>query len=44
MEKLDSLAAGHIAELNKRAIETDLRLKWLYDAIEGGVAIWPARR
>ena len=29
---------GHIAELNKRAAETDLRLKRLYDAIEAGVA------
>jgi hypothetical protein len=28
----------HIAELNKRAAETDLRLKPLYDAIETGVA------
>ncbi len=28
----------HIAELNKRATETDLRLKRLYDAIERGVA------
>ena len=28
----------HIAELNKRAAETDLRLKRLYDAIEAGVA------
>ncbi len=28
----------HIAELNKRATETDLRLKRLYDAIELGVA------
>ncbi len=28
----------HIAELNKRAAETDLRLKRLYDAIELGVA------
>jgi site-specific DNA recombinase len=28
----------HIAELNKRAVETDLRLKRLYDAIEAGVA------
>lgn len=28
----------HIAELNKRASETDLRLKRLYDAIEAGVA------
>jgi hypothetical protein len=28
----------HIAELNKRAVETDLRLKRLYDAIETGVA------
>jgi site-specific DNA recombinase len=28
----------HIAELNKRATETDLRLKRLYDAIENGVA------
>jgi site-specific DNA recombinase len=28
----------HIAELNKRATETDLRLNRLYDAIEGGVA------
>jgi NAD(P)-dependent dehydrogenase (short-subunit alcohol dehydrogenase family) len=28
----------HIAELNKRAAETDIRLKRLYDAIETGVA------
>jgi site-specific DNA recombinase len=28
----------HIAELNKRAAETELRLKRLYDAIEAGVA------
>jgi site-specific DNA recombinase len=28
----------HIAELNKRAAETELRLKRLYDAIESGVA------
>ncbi len=28
----------HIAELNKRAAETDLRLKRLYDAIESGIA------
>jgi site-specific DNA recombinase len=28
----------HIAELNKRATETDTRLKRLYDAIESGVA------
>ena len=28
----------HIAELNKRATETDSRLKRLYDAIESGVA------
>ena len=28
----------HIAELNKRAAETDLRLKRLCDAIEAGVA------
>jgi site-specific DNA recombinase len=28
----------HIAELNKRAAETNLRLKRLYDAIESGVA------
>ncbi len=28
----------HIAELNKRTTETDLRLKRLYDAIESGVA------
>jgi hypothetical protein len=28
----------HIAELNKRVAETDLRLKRLYDAIESGVA------
>jgi hypothetical protein len=28
----------HIAELNKRATEADLRLKRLYDAIESGVA------
>jgi hypothetical protein len=28
----------HIAKLNKRAAETDLRLKRLYDAIEAGVA------
>ena len=29
---------AHVAELNKRATETDLRLKRLYDAFEGGVA------
>ena len=29
----------HIAELNKRAAETELRLKRLYDAIEAGVAV-----
>ena len=29
---------AHIAELNKRATETDLRLKRLYDAIESGIA------
>ncbi len=29
---------AHIAELSKRATETDLRLKRLYDAIEAGVA------
>jgi hypothetical protein len=28
----------HIAELNKRAAEADLRLKRLYDTIETGVA------
>ena len=28
----------HIAELDKRAAETGLRLKQLYDAIESGVA------
>jgi hypothetical protein len=28
----------HIAELNRRAAETELRLKRLYDAIEKGVA------
>ena len=28
----------HVAELNKRAVETGLRLKRLYDAIEAGVA------
>src|SRR5271165_1821831 len=28
----------HITELNKRAAETDLRLKRLYDAIESGIA------
>jgi site-specific DNA recombinase len=28
----------HVAELNKRVAETDLRLKRLYDAIEAGVA------
>ena len=28
----------HIAELNKRAAETELRLKRLYDAIESGIA------
>jgi hypothetical protein len=28
----------HIAELNKRAAETDLRLKRLYDSIEAGIA------
>jgi site-specific DNA recombinase len=31
-------AAQHIAELNKRAAQADLRLKRLYDAIETGVA------
>ena len=30
--------AEHIAELNKRASESELRLKRLYDAIEAGVA------
>ena len=29
---------AHVAELNKRAAETDLQLKRLYDAIEVGVA------
>jgi site-specific DNA recombinase len=29
---------AHIAELSKRAAETELRLKRLYDAIEAGVA------
>ncbi|MCU0945951.1 MAG: hypothetical protein MUF65_11360, partial [Rubritepida sp.] len=29
---------GHIAELNRRASETEARLKRLYDAIEAGVA------
>jgi site-specific DNA recombinase len=29
---------AHISELNKRATETDLRLKRLYDAIENGIA------
>ncbi|CDO35846.1 recombinase family protein [Novosphingobium sp. KN65.2] len=28
----------HIAELSKRAVESDLRLKRLYDAIEAGIA------
>jgi hypothetical protein len=28
----------HIAELNGRAVEADLRLKRLYDAVETGVA------
>lgn len=28
----------HIAELNRRAAETELRLKRLYEAIEAGVA------
>jgi hypothetical protein len=28
----------HIADLNKRAAESELRLKRLYDAIEAGVA------
>jgi site-specific DNA recombinase len=28
----------HVAELNKRAAETELRLKRLYDAIEAGIA------
>ena len=28
----------HIAELNKRATESELRLKRLYDAIEAGIA------
>ncbi|WP_252349079.1 hypothetical protein [Ochrobactrum sp. BTU1] len=31
-------AAEHIAELNKRSAESQLRLKRLYDAIEAGVA------
>jgi hypothetical protein len=34
----------HISELNKRAAETDLRLKRLYDAIEAGIADLDARR
>jgi site-specific DNA recombinase len=34
----------HIAELNKRATETDLCLKRLYDAIEAGVADSTIRR
>src|SRR3546814_4117760 len=29
---------AHVADLNKRATETDLRLKRLYDAIENGIA------
>src|SRR3546814_14202387 len=29
---------AHIAELNKRSTESELRLKRLYDAIEAGVA------
>ena len=29
---------AHVAELNKRATESDLRLKRLYDAIENGIA------
>ena len=33
-----SAAATHIAELSKRAAETDAKLKRLYDAIESGVA------
>jgi hypothetical protein len=33
-----SAACEHIAELNKRAAEAELRLKRLYDAIEAGVA------
>jgi len=33
-----SISAAHIAELNKRVAETELRLKRLYDAIEAGVA------
>ena len=28
----------HLAELSKRAAETDLRLKRLYDVIETGIA------
>ena len=34
----------HIAELNKRAAETELRLKRLYDAIDSGLPIWTIRR
>src|SRR3546814_3068165 len=29
---------AHVADLNKRATETDLRLKRLFDAIENGIA------
>lgn len=29
---------GHIAQLNRKAVEAELRLKCLYDAIEAGVA------
>jgi len=35
--------ATHVAELRKRAAETDAKLKRLYDAIENGVAISPTR-
>lgn len=31
-------AAAHIAELNKRSVESELRLQRLYDVIEAGIA------
>jgi len=40
----DERRQEHIAELNRRAAEKDLRLKRLYDAIGSGVADLPDRR
>src|SRR3546814_11697019 len=37
-QELTSRKRAHVADLNKRATETDLRLKRPYDAIENGIA------